>query len=115
MIRVPGRMIVIAVTVLACAGVAFGAYSLLGRGGRVEAARASHCATKELTPPETEMTCTGQMVVGTPFGKRAEPFTLVVDAIVHTPKHSSLGDRILGCTLSVGGALPRPMHSGPCP
>ncbi len=109
------RAIVIVVTVLACAGVAFGAYSLVGRGGRVEAARASHCTTKALTPPETEMTCTGQMVVATPFGKRAEPFTLVVDAIFRTPEHSSPGDRILACTLSVGGAVPRPVHSGPCP
>lgn len=113
------RILLVVTVVLVCSLAALGAYATFAHKGHVEAARLSNCivksSTKSPTTPRMTITCTGQMVVATPFGKRTEPFTLVVDAIDNPPAGPSFGDQIIGCTLSVDNTVPRAIHAGPCP
>jgi hypothetical protein len=111
------RFLLIAAAALALSAVAFGTYTTFGHRGHAEAARLINCTAAEdtSTPPNATITCTGKILIITPFGRKAIDFVLVVNAIDNPPKGPSFGDVITGCTLSVNGGAANPIHVGPCP
>jgi len=109
------RILLVSTAALALSVAAFGGYSAFGHKGHAEAARLINCTVDSSAAPHITVTCTGKIVIVTPFATATRDFTLVVDATDNPPVGPSFGDVILGCTLGVNGAAPTPIHVGPCP
>jgi hypothetical protein len=109
------RLLLVSSVALALSLAAFGSYSVLGHKGHAEAARLINCTVDSSAAPHITVTCTGTIHIVTPFATVDRSFSLVVDAIDNPPTGPSFGDQIIGCTLGVNGAVPTPIHVGPCP
>lgn len=109
------RILLVSTAALVLAVVAFGTYNTFGHKGHAEAARLINCTVDSSATPNVTITCTGKIVVVTPFATKTFDFVLVVDAIDNPPQGPSFGDQVIGCTLGVNGTTPTPIHVGPCP
>lgn len=109
------RVLLIGTAALALSVAAFGAYTAFGDKGHAEAARLINCTVDRSAAPQVQITCTGKIIIVTPFGTKVLDFTLVVDATDNPPEGPSFGDEIAACTLAINGGDPRPVHIGPCP
>ncbi len=109
------RILLIATAALVLSVAGFGAYSTFGHKGHADAARLINCSVDSTAAPNITVTCTGHIIIITPFATKTVEFTLVVNAIDNTPPGPSFGDQITGCTLAANGGSPRTIHVGPCP
>ena len=112
------RFLLITTAALALSIAAFGTYTVLGHKGHAEANRLINCTATEdtSTPPNATITCTGKIIIITPFGRKTIDFVLVVNAVDNPPHGPSFGDVITGCTIDLGRPTdPTPIHIGPCP
>ena len=109
------RVLLVGTAALALSVAAFGAYTAFGHKGHAEAARLINCTVDRSAAPQVQITCTGKIIIVTPWATKTLDFTLVVDAIDNPPQGPSFGDEIIGCTLGVNNSAPQPVHFGPCP
>lgn len=114
------RLVLISTAALALSLAVFAAWSF-GSGGSQDAEAAPtpppwmDCSIS-FTPPDQEtVTCTGTILVITPFGHKTINFVLVVTATDNPPVGPSWGDQINGCTININNNGPRVIHVGPCP
>lgn len=109
------RLLLVSAAALALSIAAFGSYTVLGHKGNAEAARLINCTVDRSLAPQITVTCTGQIIIHTPFRTKTVDFTLVVEATDNPPQGPSFGDVITSCTLAVNGGAPQVIHIGPCP
>ncbi len=110
------RFLFVAAAALALSAVAFGTYTTFGHKGHAEAAPLIDCTVDNSAAPSIQITCTGKIVIVTPWRTKTIDFVLVVDAIDNLPPGPSFGDQITGCTIDFDRPTdPTPIHIGPCP
>jgi hypothetical protein len=80
---------------------------------RAHAATAIRCSAAFAAQTET-ITCTGQIIIVTPFGRKFINFTLVITAYDSPPQGPSFGDVLTSCMIDTGSGF-NPIYSGPCP